>query len=58
LQQLSATIQPRYHWLTKQRTALSNELYMPTGKELATELQRERQTIEMEGRFREETDED
>jgi predicted nuclease of restriction endonuclease-like (RecB) superfamily len=34
------------------------KLYMPTEKELATELQRERQTIEMEGRLCEETDED
>ncbi len=34
------------------------KLHMPTEKELATELQRERHTIEMEGRLREETDED
>ncbi len=34
------------------------QLYLPTETELAAELQRQRQAIEMEGRMREETDED
>jgi hypothetical protein len=33
------------------------KLYLPTETELAAELQRERQAIEMEGRLRKETDE-